>query len=849
MPGSAAPPALIDTLTDIGLVMAISDPTMANADLTLSQALQRAIESHKAGNLPDAERLYRAILQAQPSHAFANHNLASLAVGVGKVAEALPYFEAALRAAPQQEATWLSYVAALANCGRLADARRALGQARAAGLAAAPLDMLEERLPREPSADEIGALQRAFQARSFTDLERAARPLTEAYPQSALAWKALGLALVATARAEEALPALERSITLKADDPEVYAYQADAFRRLGRAVQAEASYRHAVALQPGGSGAHFELGKLLFAQDRFDEAEGHFRRVIEGQPAHADAHSCLGTTLRQLGRIDEAEGCFRQAQSLDPDNTIHPYNLGNLLRDAERLEDAEAPYRRALALDPVNRLALNNLSETFLERGRFAEALDLLQQAIAFHPDYATAHWNKSLIDLRLGNFAEGWRSYEWRWRYEGFPTPRRDLPQPLWLGEEPVDGKTVAVPWEQGLGDTIQFCRYLPMLEARGARVLFAPQPRLRGLMKGLPGTVELVDLGDLVDGSVTFDFQAPLISLPLAFATTIDSIPGTVPYLRADPARVERWRSRIGGHGFKIGICWQGNPGRFDRGRSFPVSCFAGIARLPGIRLISLHKGEGLEQLSSLPEGLPDGLRVETLGDDFDAGPDAFLDSAAVMMLCDLVITSDTAVAHLAGALGVTTWIALRFAPDWRWQVDRTDSPWYPTVRLFRQRSRGDWQPVFRDIEAEVARLLEATARSRAPRARRGVPSVPVSWGELVDKITILEIKSERLRDERARANVARELALLAAVVDAEFATSPDLAAKKAALRSVNETLWGIEDELRLMEAAGRFDDRFVTLARSVYRQNDQRAAIKRQINDLLGSELVEEKSYEPY
>lgn len=825
--------------------MAMSGPTMANDDLTLPQALQRAIESHKAGNLPDAERLYRVILQAQPTHAFANHNLGSLALGVGKIAEALPYFEAALRAAPQQEATWLSYIAALANCGRLADARRALGQARAAGLAARPLDMLEERLPREPSAEETGALRRAFEARSFSDLERAARPLTEAYPRSALAWKALGLGLVATDRLEEALPVLDRSIALKADDPEVHAYQADAYRRLGLAVQAEASYRHAIALQPAASGVQLELGKLLFAQERFDEAEGHFRRVTESKPMLAEAHSSLGTTLRHLGRLDEAERCFRQALALDPGNTIHPYNLGNLLRDAGRLEDAEAPYRAALACDPANRLAMNNLSETFLERGRFAEARDLLQQALAVHPDYATAHWNRSLLDLRLGSLADGWRGYEWRWRYEGFPTPRRDLSQPLWLGEQPVDGKTVAVPWEQGLGDTIQFCRYLPMLEARGARVLFAPQPKLRGLMKGLPGTVELVDLRDLVEGRVTFDFQVPLISLPLAFATTLDSIPNSVPYLRAEPARIERWRSTIGSHGFRIGICWQGNPGLLDRGRSFPVSSFAAIGRLPGVRLINLHKGEGLAQLSSLPEG----LRVETLGDDFDAGPDAFVDSAAVMTLCDLVITSDTAVAHLAGALGVRTWVALRSVPDWRWLDGRTESPWYPTLRLFRQRSRGDWQPVFREIEAELGRLLEATAWSRTPGTRKGAPSVPVSWGELVDKITILEIKAERLRDERARANVVRELALLAAVVAPELAASPDLAERKAALRTVNETLWGIEDELRQIEATGRFDDRFVALARSVYRQNDRRAALKRQVNELLGSELVEEKSYEPY
>jgi tetratricopeptide (TPR) repeat protein len=678
---------------------------MANGGLTAAQALQRAIESHKAGNLPEAERLYRAILHAHPSHAAANHYLGCLAVDLGKAAEALPCFEAALRAAPQQQESWLSYVDALARCGRLADARRALAQARACGLAAAPLDALEERLPREPSPAEAGALQRAFAARSFTDLERAARPLTEAYPRSALGWKALGLALLAMQRTQESLPVLERSIALAADDPEVHGYLADACRRLGLAARAEAAFRQVIALRPGSADAHLALGNLLFTQDRFHEAEEHLRRSIEAKPAAANAHASLGATLRQLGRFDEAERCFREAVALDPGDTDHHYNLGNLLREIDRLADAEAPYRRALERDPDNRLAMNNLADTLLERERFAEALDLYRRALVLKPDYATARWNKSLLDLRLGDFAEGWRGYEWRWRWEGFPTPRRDLPQPLWLGDEPVTGKTVAVHWEQGLGDTIQFCRYLRLLEERGAKVLFAPQQVLRGLMKGLlPDTIELVDLRDLLEGRATFDCQVPLISLPLAFATAVDSIPNAVPYLRADPARVEHWRDRVGGHGFKVGICWQGNTGRFDRGRSFPLASFAGISRLPGVRLINLHKGAGLAQLSSLP----DGMHVETLGDAFDGGPDAFIDTAAVMTLCDLVITSDTAVAHLGGALGVRTWVALKAVPDWRWLRDRTDSPWYPTLRLFRQKSRGEWTSVFSEIEAELGRVL---------------------------------------------------------------------------------------------------------------------------------------------
>jgi hypothetical protein len=200
--------------------------------------------------------------------------------------------------------------------------------------------------------------------------------------------------------------------------------------------------------------------------------------------------------------------------------------------------------------------------------------------------------------------------------------------------------------------------------------------------------------------------------MSLPLAFGTDGTSIPGEVPYLRAEPDRAARWRERVGERGFKIGICWQGRPGKEDRGRSFPLAALAGVARLAGVRLISLHQGDGSAQLS----GLPAGMRVETLGEDFDAGPDAFLDTAAVMTLCDLVVTSDTAIAHLAGALGITTWLALMALPDWRWLLDRSDTPWYPTMRLFRQKTRGEWEPVFREIEDEVRRLVDRADPLRA-------------------------------------------------------------------------------------------------------------------------------------
>jgi hypothetical protein len=258
-----------------------------------------------------------------------------------------------------------------------------------------------------------------------------------------------------------------------------------------------------------------------------------------------------------------------------------------------------------------------------------------------------------------------------------------------------------VFVEAEQGLGDTIHFCRYLRLLEARGARVVFAVQPALRALLRTLSPTIELIAQGTRPE---EFDFFCPLLSLPLAFRTTLDTIPVDVPYLYADPERCERWRHRLGNAGFRVGICWQGSRKPIDVGRSFPLVHYQGIAAIAGVRLISLQKGDGAEQLRTRPGS----MMVEELGDDFDEEPGAFLDTAALMRHLDLVVTSDTATAHLAGALGCRAWVALKYAPDWRWLLERRDSPWYPSLRLFRQPELGDWESVFACIRRELEELV---------------------------------------------------------------------------------------------------------------------------------------------
>jgi hypothetical protein len=479
-----------------------------------------------------------------------------------------------------------------------------------------------------------------------------------------------------------------------------------------------------------------------------------------------------------------------------------------------------------------------------------------------------------------------GWKHYEARLRVSDAVPARPKVAQ--WAGE-PIEGKSILVQCEQGLGDTLQFCRYVPLLAARGARVTLLAPPALERLLRPIAA---VATVKSKPRSNARFDYRSFLMSLPGLLGTELATIPQSGAYLVPEPERVEHWRRVLGEDGFKIAICWQGNPeAKVDKGRSIPVAAFAPLAAIPGVRLISLQKRFGLDQL----ERLPGGMKVERL-DALDEGEDAFVDSAAVIGNCDLVITSDTSIAHLAGALGAPAWVALSTGADWRWLRERGDSPWYPSLTLFHQRRPGNWSTVF----AEMAKALQAklagqgvgsahpvspaSVSKQAPRQKPKLaqpiapvsiapkpaepvatvasaaqepepepgqapklpqPTPPVSWGELFDKISILEIKAERITADPARANVLRELEALKAAA-AVASRRPFLALLRRALREVNLALWEIEDEIRTKEASQAFDERFIALARSVYQTNDRRVELKRRINELLGSALVEEKHY---
>ncbi|HTT85234.1 MAG TPA: tetratricopeptide repeat-containing glycosyltransferase family protein [Rhizomicrobium sp.] len=518
-------------------------------------------------------------------------------------------------------------------------------------------------------------------------------------PGDANTWYNQGTTLALLNRLDDAVRSYDRAIRLKPDHAEAYANRGNVLTALGRPADAVHSYDKAVALKPDFALAWHNRGTALEQLDRIAEALASFDRAIALQPDFADAHLHRGNAQQKLDRFDEAIRSYERAIALRPDFAEAYNNKGAALRILGRLEDSLRDSDRAIALRPDFADARNNRGLVLHELERREAALESLARAIELSPDFAGAHWNKSICLLSLGRMEEGWREYEWRKRK---PDPKGSLtfPQPAWSGREDIVGKTLFVHAEQGLGDTIQFSRYVPLAQAKGAEVIFAVQDSLMRLLKTLSPSVRI--LGGT--GAIPeFDYHITLLSMPLAFGTKRDTCPAEIPYLHAEPDRVEMWRSRLGREGFRIGICWQGNPKSVvERGRSFPLHCFADIAAIPGVRLISLQKYDGCEQLAELPAG----MKVETLGEEFDCAPHAFVDSAAVMECLDLVITSDTAIAHLAGALGRPAWVGLKRVPDWRWLLDRSDTPWYPTLTLFRQMRRCHWADVF---AAMRARLLE--------------------------------------------------------------------------------------------------------------------------------------------
>jgi tetratricopeptide (TPR) repeat protein len=737
------------------------------------ELIDRARAALRDNDPRQAERLCRHLLRAHEAHAEGWLLLGSALQAQDRHADAAEALERASRLAPSS-----------------AEARLALGRALAAlGRADEAVGHLGEALRLAPGHAEVRFC--------------------------------LGLVLAGQGRVEEALPHLEEAARLRPGWAPARHNLGVALAQAGRPQEAVARLEEALRLEPAYPEACYNLGNALKELNRREDAVAAYRKAVELRPTYGEACNNLGLALTEAGRRDEAVVILKQAVRLRPNVAEGYNNLGLAHAESGRFAEAERCYEEALRLDPAYAEAHGNLGNALKEQGRFAEAQASYELSMRLKPRAASAHYNRSLAWLQAGEWDRGWPEYEWRWKRKG--AQERHTEKPRWDGS-PLEGRTVLLWAEQGLGDAIQFARYAAPARARGGRVLLECPPPLHAVLAGCPGVDELVPEGEPLPA---FDVQAPLMSLPGLFGTTVGNVPANVPYLEAEEARVKAWRSRLGGVvGLRVGIVWQGNPYfQWDHFRSFRLAELGPLAAVPGVRLVTLQKGAGTEQV-----GVLKGRFGVTELDGLDAEGGPFLDTAAVMRCLDLVVTADTAAAHLAGALGVRVWVALSAVSDWRWMRGREDTPWYPTMRLFRQEPVGDWGPVFRSVAREVGRLTAGATRC-------GTLRVAMSPGELLDKLTILEIKAQRFRDEDRRAAARAEQEALEGTW-AEALLPQGLVGLRGELKAVNEALWDVEDGLRGCEARQDFGERFIELARSVYRLNDRRTALKEKVNALTGS-----------
>ena len=495
----------------------------------------------------------------------------------------------------------------------------------------------------------------------------------------------------------------QRLVELLPESSEAHHRLGKTQERLGDWDAATASYRRAIALHPNSPDILGSLARLQSQQGAYEEAVEVCRQALCLDPNHYETLTQMGNALIELGSYGKAIEALRRALIVKPDYAPAIVGLGYFFERKGDLASALDSYRNALKLNPQAVAAHTHLGTVYLLHDDLEKASECFEQVLKLEPDSAEARAFLGLIHLKQGQFRPGLSEYESRWGTSYGRRFRRKFSQPLWKGE-PLEGSRILLHAEQGMGDTLQFVRYVPLVAARGAKVVLEVQPRLHRLLTQAPGATEIICRGEALP---EFDLQCPLLSLPLATGTELNTIPAQIPYLYPDPAQAEKWRQRLSGDSLRIGLAWAGNPLHpHEFWRSIPLEQLAPITKLEGATFYSLQMGAPADQLKRWKSQ----ARVIDLQDE----QKDFADTAAIVANLDLVISIDTAVAHLAGAMGKPVWIVLCKAADWRWMLEREDSPWYPTARLFRQSTMGNWQAVVIAIEHELRKLI---AKADAP------------------------------------------------------------------------------------------------------------------------------------
>lgn len=675
-------------------------PTGEMTQDAIKASLGRAVEAMRLGRLDEATRILESGGGAALKTPVGQNIRGDIFLKRGQYQDALKSFDAAIRLAPSAPEAYCNRGVALESLGRLEEALAAQDRAlrHRPDYATAHFNRGNVLKTLDRIDEAIAAYGRALAAR----------------PNYAEAFVNRGSALLTQGKALEALGDFGRALALRPQMVAAYLGRARALRDLAQFDQAILAVTAALRLDPANREAARMSYAVLLAADRASDALAEIDAFLARDPNDAMAHRDRARCLLKLNRLPAALEAADEAIRLAPNESESHVVRGAVLNELGRLDESLGAFEAASRLGAAGHdfLAARAVARSMI--GEPADALADFAAALAIKPDDAEAHYNRAFLWLSLGNFEEGWPECEWRLKIARYAPAEELRAITPWQGE-PLAGKRLLAYAEQGHGDTFQFVRYLGLIDRAETDVTLLVRGASRQLIaENFPG----IDVTDTLSLRGKYDYRASLMSMPAIFRTTLVTVPAEVPYLMADPARVGKWAERIGRDGFRVGVVWQGSRGYVrDRDRSVPLAAFAPLARVPGARLISMQAMVGLEQLDTLPQG----MRVERLGEELENNPDGFREMAAAMANVDLLIMSDTGPTHLAAALGRPVWMATSRYPDWRWMREREDTPWYPNMRLFRQTTAGDWDGVF----ARMARELEdvVAARNSPPATLRVV------------------------------------------------------------------------------------------------------------------------------
>ena len=660
-------------------------PATADADASadpVAQDIERARALQHRGEFGQSDALFRKILNAHPDSAEASYRYGNLLKDQGRLEAALASYDRAVALKSEFAHAFCNRAVVLGLLNRLPDA----------------LASYERALAIDPG-DVVAHCNLAFLLNALGRKDAALASFDAAIAQDATNFPAIfgrGALLQEQRRWDASLAAYEQAIRLKPDDALAHYNRGTVFRQLERWLPALADYDRAVDLDPRFALAHAARGDVLEKLDRLESALNCYDQAILLDPQDATLHNNRAVLLQKMARFADALAGYDGAIALNPQYAECWFNRGTALEALGEFEAALNSYDRALVARPHYEQALLNRGSALHAMARVREAVVAYEQAIVINPDFAEAHYNFALASLTLGDYAAGWRAYEWRWLAEGGPIFRekRVFERPLWLGGESIAGKTILLYGEQGLGDSLQFCRYAPEVARLGARVILELPPPLVNLCSAMPGVDRVIACGSPLP---SFDYQCPLMSLPLAFQTTLTTIPSPSRYLSSDASKVAAWKHRLGVQSKRrVGLTWSGKQtaGAY-RKRHFPLSSLVPYLSKEFDYYCLQTEVYAADRAT---------LAAHPWIAHFDPEIRDFSDTAALCDAMDLVITVDTSVAHLSGALGKKTWVLLAFSADWRWLTEREDSPWYQSMRLFRQSSRGEWTDVFARVAEQL-------------------------------------------------------------------------------------------------------------------------------------------------